>query len=72
MRTKPSGVDNVLTESDECISIVANGEVRASGLIEVYTVGGAFHCSGFGKVSVTAPGIYVVKTADAACKMVVR
>lgn len=72
MRGKTSGVDNVSAESEEKIVIVANGEVRASGLIEIYTAGGALYASAVGSVSVSTPGVYVVKTADATRKMVVR
>ncbi len=72
MRGKSSGVEDVAVSSEDRIAIVANGEVRANGLIEVYTAGGALYAAAYGKVSVTTPGIYIVRTAGAACKMVVR
>ncbi len=72
MRGKSSGVEDVAVSSEDDIAIVANGEVRANGLIEVYTTGGVLYATGYGKISVTAPGIYIVRTAGAACKMVVR
>ena len=72
MRGKSSGVEDVVVSSEDDIAIVANGEVRANGLIEVYTTGGVLYATGYGKISVTAPGIYIVRTAGAACKMVVR
>ena len=70
MRGKESGVDEI--GADSSIAIVANGEVRADGPIEVYTTGGALFAKGLGKVSVATPGIYIVRTATCTRKLAVR
>lgn len=73
MRGKTSGVDSVNPDgTDSRISVVGNGEVRAAGPIEIFNAAGTLCASGFGEASVSAPGIYVVRAAGAACKMVVR
>lgn len=54
------------------ISIVANGDIRADGNIEVYTFSGRLYATAVGRLVVTTPGIYIARAAGKAIKLVVK
>lgn len=72
IKDNSTGLGNVAVNDSDSISVVANGDIRATGSIEVYTLSGQLQAAGTDRVLVTLPGIYVAKAATSAVKLVVK
>ncbi len=71
MRGSTSAIYNIHDSAHYMVK-VENGHVTAHGRIDIYTIDGRLCASGVGRVSVTRPGIYIVRTSSSARKIVVE
>ncbi len=71
MRGDSSGVGYIPGNSTSDIRISSCGDIEASGPISVYSISGNIVATGTDRVTVSRPGIYIVKTSTAVRKMAV-
>lgn len=71
MRGDSSGVGYIPGNSTSYIRISSCGDIEASGPISVYSISGNIVATGTDRVTVSRPGIYIVKTSTAVRKMAV-
>lgn len=69
MRGDSSGVGYIPGNSTSDIRISDCGDIEASGPISVYSVSGNIVATGTDRVTVSRPGIYIVKTSTAVRRM---
>ena len=67
---KTDGLENV-SAAHSSIRVIGN-TISADGRIEAYTLDGKLYAAATDGLTVTAPGIYLVRAAGTACKLVVK
>lgn len=72
MNGEQSGVSEVSASPSDIEVTCSNGTITAETTIEIYNIAGEKIAGGFGHVTVSTPGIYIVRAGNTTRKIIVR